>query len=112
MRSAGCCRRRNGAAYCFRRVAGVHTNNYTPDSVLSWNSLLFRDPKMLARLMEEQETVLKDPSTPLTWEHLGEMEFLHDCMRETLRMYPPLVSTIIIIIAIIMHSLGHGGRCE
>lgn len=48
---------------------------------------------MLARLMEEQQTVLKDPSTPLTWEHLGEMELLHDCMRETLRMYPPLVST-------------------
>ena len=48
---------------------------------------------MLARLMEEQQTVLKDPSTPLTWEHLGEMELLHDCMRETLRMYPPLVSS-------------------
>ena len=53
----------------------------------------FRDPKMLGRLMEEQQTVLEDLSTPLTWEHLGEMELLHDCMRETLRMYPPLVST-------------------
>lgn len=50
-----------------------------------------RDPKLLARLLEEQRTVLKDPDTPLTWEHLGEMDLLHNCMRETLRMYPPLV---------------------
>ena len=49
---------------------------------------------MLARLMEEQQTVLKDLSTPLTWEHLGEMELLHNCMREALRMYPPEVSEI------------------
>lgn len=55
---------------------------------------MLRDPKMLARLMEEQQTVLKDPRTPLTWEHLGEMELLHDCMRETLRMYPPLVRRV------------------
>lgn len=53
---------------------------------------MIRDPTLLARLMEEQQTVLKDLNTPLTWEHLGEMELLHDCMRETLRMYPPLVS--------------------
>lgn len=50
---------------------------------------------MLERILEEQETVLKgDPSTPLTWEHLGEMELLHNCMRETLRMYPPLVCEV------------------
>ncbi|CAM9562355.1 unnamed protein product, partial [Laminaria digitata] len=42
-------------------------------------------------LLEEQRTVLKDPDMPLTWEHLGEMDLLHNCMRETLRMYPPLV---------------------
>lgn len=51
---------------------------------------------MLERLLDEQETVLKDPqNTPLTWEHLGEMELLHDCMRETLRMYPPLVGVVL-----------------
>ncbi|CAN0466846.1 unnamed protein product [Scytosiphon promiscuus] len=51
---------------------------------------------MLERLMEEQQTVLKgDLNTPLTWEHLGEMELLHNCMRETLRMYPPLVSELL-----------------
>eukprot|EP00752_Nemacystus_decipiens_P012524 g11092.t1 len=71
--------------------AGQHTSSITS----TWTTLLTtRDPKMLARLMEEQQTVLKDPNTPLTWEHLGEMELLHDCMRETLRMYPPLVLLI------------------
>ena len=54
--------------------------------------MFFRDPKMLGRLLEEQEAVLKSKDTPLTWEHLGEMELLHNCMRETLRMYPPLVN--------------------
>ncbi|CAM9433996.1 unnamed protein product [Pylaiella littoralis] len=68
--------------------AGQHTSSITS----TWTTLLTTgDPKMLARLLEEQETVLKGPNTPLTWEHLGEMELLHDCMRETLRMYPPLV---------------------
>lgn len=50
---------------------------------------------MLARLLDEQRAVLKDPNTPLTWEHLGEMDLLHDCMRETLRMYPPLVRLVL-----------------
>lgn len=53
-----------------------------------------RDPDILARLMEEQQRVLKDPSTPLTWKHLGEMELLHNCMRESLRMFPPEVRAI------------------
>ncbi|CAN0171537.1 unnamed protein product [Ascophyllum nodosum] len=68
--------------------AGQHTSSITS----TWTTLLTsRDPKMLGRLLEEQEAVLKSKDTPLTWEHLGEMELLHNCMRETLRMYPPLV---------------------
>eukprot|EP00903_Cladosiphon_okamuranus_P015547 g14353.t1 len=67
---------------------GQHTTSITS----TWTTLLItRDSTLLARLMEEQHTVLKDPSTPLTWEHLGEMELLQNCMREVLRMYPPLV---------------------
>ena len=30
-------------------------------------------------------------------EQLGEMELLHNCMRETLRMYPPLVRGIVVV---------------
>eukprot|EP00752_Nemacystus_decipiens_P012521 g11089.t1 len=68
--------------------AGQHTTSITS----TWTTLLtIRDPEILARLMEEQHKVLKDPNTPLTWEHLGEMELLHNCMREALRMYPPVV---------------------
>ena len=52
---------------------------------------LARDPELLARLMEEQQTVLKDPSAPLTWENLGQMELLHNTMRETLRVNTPVV---------------------
>ena len=56
------------------------------------DSFLYSNPNLLARLMEEQQTVLEDPSTPLTYEHLGQMELLHNCMRESLRLFPPLVS--------------------
>lgn len=53
---------------------------------------MLRDPAILARVLEEQQQVLGgNMDTPLTWEHLGEMELLHNVMRETLRMYPPLV---------------------
>lgn len=54
-------------------------------------SVIQRDPTLLGRLVEEQQAVLGDINTPLTWEHLGEMELLHNTMRETLRMFPPLV---------------------
>ncbi|CAM9428616.1 unnamed protein product [Sphacelaria rigidula] len=69
--------------------AGQHTSSITS----TWSTMLAsRDPALLSRLLEEQRSVLgDDPNTPLTWEHLGEMELLHNCMRETLRMYPPLV---------------------
>lgn len=52
---------------------------------------LLSDPKMLARVMEEQQRVMKDASAPLTWENLGEMELLHNCMREALRVCAPVV---------------------
>lgn len=55
---------------------------------------------MLGRILEEQQSVMEgDEDTPLTWEHLGEMELLHNCMRETLRMYPPLVCASSVFIA-------------
>lgn len=47
---------------------------------------LVRDPMLLARVMEEQQSVLKDPSRPVTYENLGEMELLHNVMREALRV--------------------------
>eukprot|EP00903_Cladosiphon_okamuranus_P006258 g6141.t1 len=61
---------------------GQHTTAITS----TWTALFAtRDPNMLARVMEEQQRVLKDPTTPLTWENLGEMELLHNIMREALR---------------------------
>ena len=89
-------------------ICCVSSNLVTPTSALgSWLSArrtsieysafrfiavsLGRDPKMLARVMEEQQKVLDDPSAPLTWENLGEMELLHNCVREALRVNSPVV---------------------
>eukprot|EP00903_Cladosiphon_okamuranus_P022107 g20329.t1 len=63
-------------------IAAQHTTSITT----TWTALFAaRDPKILARVMEEQQTVLKDRNTPLTWENVGEMELLHNVMREALR---------------------------
>ncbi len=43
------------------------------------------------RLLAEQERVLAPTNGEITLEALGEMELLHNCMKETLRMHPPLI---------------------
>ncbi len=43
------------------------------------------------RLVKEQKEALGDGSKPLTYEDLGKMELLQNCMLEVLRMYPPLL---------------------
>eukprot|EP00752_Nemacystus_decipiens_P012523 g11091.t1 len=73
-------------------IAVLFIGQHTTSITATWTTLLaIRDSEMPARLMEEQRRVLKGPDTLLTWDHLGEMEVLHNCIREALRMYPPLV---------------------
>ncbi|CAM9909662.1 unnamed protein product, partial [Discosporangium mesarthrocarpum] len=68
--------------------AGQHTSSITS----CWTSMLTSmNPALMARLLEEQKSVLGSDKTIITSEHLGEMKLLHNCMRETLRMYPPLI---------------------
>merc|ERR1712232_153257 len=47
---------------------------------------------------EEQNTVIGEDlgadSTPLEYSHVGDMELLHNCMKEALRLCPPLILLI------------------
>eukprot|EP00903_Cladosiphon_okamuranus_P015545 g14351.t1 len=71
-------------------ISMLFGSQHTMSACSTWTVLLSSsDPSMVARLAEEQQKVLKDPSTPLTWGNIGQMELLHSCMREALRMYPP-----------------------
>lgn len=52
---------------------------------------LLRDPAVLKRVLEEQESILKETNGELKYAALVKMDLLHACMKETLRMHPPLI---------------------
>jgi sterol 14alpha-demethylase len=79
--------------------AGQHTSCITS----TWTSLFIaNDPKLMSAIMEEQEQVLlkseggstvnTDLATvPLDYEAIQQMELLHNCIRESLRMCPTFI---------------------
>lgn len=65
--------------------AGQHTSCITS----TWTSLfIMNNPHVLKKIMEEQNEVLNDKA--FDYETVNEMKYLHDCMREALRLCPPL----------------------
>eukprot|EP00752_Nemacystus_decipiens_P011637 g10332.t1 len=76
-------------------ISLLFVGQHTTSNTATWTTLFaIRDPNMLARLMEEQRTVIKDPNTPLSWDDVGQMELLHNTMRETLRSNSPVVQLL------------------
>lgn len=69
--------------------AGQHTSNITS----TWMGLeLMRNKEsLLPRLMAEQEQVLRPTKGQIDLDSLAKMDLLGRCMKETLRMYPPLI---------------------
>jgi len=70
--------------------AGQHTSAITS----TWTALFIAaHPHILKRVVEEQTTLLGDEqhATTMDFDKVNEMELLHNCMREALRLCPPLV---------------------
>lgn len=68
--------------------AGQHTSSITS----TWTGLeLLRSPTQLAAALAEQDAVRASHGEELTYASLGAMDVLHRAMKETLRMYPPLI---------------------
>lgn len=72
--------------------AGQHTSCITS----TWTTLfLAHNPELLRRMREEQNQVLggnnANEKDHLDYDDLQNMEFLHNCMRETLRMCPTFI---------------------
>ncbi|KAH8050474.1 sterol 14-demethylase [Aureococcus anophagefferens] len=71
--------------------AGQHTSSITS----TWTTLfILHDAKLKARLLEEQRQIfgagdIRD--APMSFDDLNKMEILHNCVKETLRMHPPLI---------------------
>jgi sterol 14-demethylase len=70
--------------------AGQHTSSFT-STWLGYLILTSKDKTLLPRIMAEQKRVLTKTNGVITRKALGEMTLLHNCMKETLRMYPPLI---------------------
>ena len=67
--------------------AGQHTSNITS----TWMGFMFgENMKWLNKVILEQKEVM-EKHNKITFESLAEMTTLHACMKETLRLYPPLI---------------------
>lgn len=67
--------------------AGQHTSSITS----TWTTLfLVHNPEILERVVAEVDSVVK-PGEPLTFEHVQKMDLLHNCVKEALRLQPPLI---------------------
>ncbi|MFO0632678.1 MAG: cytochrome P450 [Nannocystaceae bacterium] len=81
--------------------AGHHTSGVT----FAWTGILLnQNPQWLGRLRAEQDAVLGDRSD-LTLEDLRGMPLLECAIKETLRMYPP----IILMMRKVLKGFEHGG---
>lgn len=68
--------------------AGQHTSCITS----TWTSLFIaKNRDLLPRLLEEQKSILGSVDKKLEYEDIQQMELLHNCMRETLRMCPTFI---------------------
>ena len=72
--------------------AGQHTSCITS----TWTSLwIANDDNILDKMIAEQDKVLKgDRQKTLEFEDIQQMEYLHNCMREALRMCPTFIMII------------------
>eukprot|EP00049_Salpingoeca_infusionum_P017835 m.354555 g.354555 ORF g.354555 m.354555 type:complete len:530 (+) comp17053_c0_seq1:416-2005(+) len=70
-------------------MAGQHTSS----TVSSWMmSFICATPGLQEKLYEEQVAAFEKLPGPITMEHLDYMPLLHACVRETLRLRPPIMT--------------------
>ncbi len=71
--------------------AGQHTSSITSTWTLMF---LIHNPECLAKMMDEQKKVMGGDFTKngvINFDQVGEMEYLSNCVKESLRMHPPLI---------------------
>lgn len=78
---------------CGILLAGLFAGQHTSSIASSWTLMhIIADKDLYKRVMQEQKTVLEGKlDAPLSYESLREMELLDRCMKEALRMHPPLI---------------------
>lgn len=90
----------NGRPLTATEVAGLmiallFAGQHTSSVVSSWTGLLLHDPQnkdtFLPPLVAEQDAILAEHEGSLDYDSLKKMNRLHRCVKEALRMHPPLI---------------------
>jgi sterol 14-demethylase len=83
--------------------AGQHTSSITSTWTLM---LLLHNPDCLDKVLAEQDKVLASNKSLLDFDVVGEMEYLQNATKESLRMFPPLIMLMRMAMADIETSHG------
>jgi sterol 14alpha-demethylase len=76
-------------------IAGLFAAQHTSSSTSTWLGMhLAHDKNITARVRAEQSEVLRGSNGQLSYAAVVKLDFLHACMKETLRMHPPLIFLI------------------
>ncbi|GFP89008.1 sterol 14-demethylase [Phtheirospermum japonicum] len=68
--------------------AGQHTSSITS----TWTgAYLLANPKYMSAVIDEQRSVVKKHGNEVNYDVLSEMEVLYRCVKEALRLHPPLI---------------------
>ena len=95
---------------------GQHTSNITT----SWLLMMITDPKnqrtgtatdkppLLSRLLAEQEAVKATHGDKITFAALQDMPLLDNCVKETLRLFPPLIVLMRKVLTPVAYTMEDG----
>ncbi|KAK4402563.1 Sterol 14-demethylase [Sesamum angolense] len=68
--------------------AGQHTSSITS----TWSgAYLLRNPKFMSAVVDEQKNIMQKHGNKIDYDTLSEMEVLYRCIKEALRLHPPLI---------------------
>ncbi|KAI8981428.1 lanosterol 14-alpha demethylase [Pilobolus umbonatus] len=91
-------------------IAVLFGGQHTSATTTAWTLLeLAARPDLIRALRDEQITKLGSLKTDLTFENLKELTFLEDCVRETLRLHPPIFQMMRKVISdkVVFEKTGH-----
>ncbi|KAM0892340.1 hypothetical protein ACQ4PT_025836 [Festuca glaucescens] len=76
-------------------ISLLFAGKYTSSVASTWTgACLLSHPTFLAAAIEEQEQIAKKYKDGLDYGAVMEMETLHNCIKETLRMHPPALALV------------------
>ncbi|KAA8491187.1 Sterol 14-demethylase [Porphyridium purpureum] len=84
---------------CGLLIAAIFAGQHTSSITSTWLGMrLLRSPAMLEKVLDEQRRIIAEYGAEINFETLSKMDVLHNCMKETLRMYPPLIFLIRLVL--------------